>query len=219
MRRSWTHIGELRQAHANVLRYFDSAPTERSRVLTAATYLRLAAGDRAATVLLGIPRHPLRYPSADSSGVMRFGPADGGCRQRGLSQSDGDILRLTHLSVLPVEETAVADRRRKGRRPEPLGRHVRRAWPARRPTMRRPPGRRGSMPARARRSRARSGCTRRCSDRPARRPDIPGRHAARRGGGCPQDQPRFRRAVRRGGRMRSGWDEALNPQGRALSVP
>lgn len=64
MRRSWTHIGELRQAHASVLRYFDSAPTARSRVLTAATYLRLAAGDRAATVLLGDPAASIDLPAA-----------------------------------------------------------------------------------------------------------------------------------------------------------
>jgi len=62
MRRSWSHIGELRQAHANVLRYFDAEPTERSRVLTAATYLRLAAGDRAATVLLGDPAAAITLP-------------------------------------------------------------------------------------------------------------------------------------------------------------
>ncbi|MGY1707498.1 hypothetical protein ACI79C_23285 [Geodermatophilus sp. SYSU D00697] len=63
LRRSWKHIGELRQAHANVLRYFDSAPTNRSTVLTAATYLRLAAGDRAATVLLGDPATSVRLPA------------------------------------------------------------------------------------------------------------------------------------------------------------
>lgn len=63
MRRSWAHIGELRQAHANVLRYFDAEPTERSRVLTAATYLRLAAGDRAATVLLGDPAASIALPT------------------------------------------------------------------------------------------------------------------------------------------------------------
>jgi hypothetical protein len=62
MRRTWAHIGELRQAHASVLRYFDSAPTARSRVLTAATYLRLAAGDRAATVLLGDPAASIALP-------------------------------------------------------------------------------------------------------------------------------------------------------------
>ena len=63
MRRSWKHIGELRQAHAGVLRYFDSAPTARSQVLTAATYLRLAAGDRAATVLLGDPAACMALPA------------------------------------------------------------------------------------------------------------------------------------------------------------
>ena len=63
MRRTWKHIGELRQAHAAVIRYFDASPTERSRVLTAATYLRLAAGDRAATVLLGDPAASVRLPA------------------------------------------------------------------------------------------------------------------------------------------------------------
>ena len=63
MRRSWRHIGGLRQAHANVLRYFDSTPTAGKRVLTAATYLRLAAGDRAATVLLGDPAAAIALPA------------------------------------------------------------------------------------------------------------------------------------------------------------
>lgn len=62
MRRTWRHIGELRQAHAAAVRYFDTAPTERSRILTVTTYLRLAAGDRAATVLLGDPAAALRLP-------------------------------------------------------------------------------------------------------------------------------------------------------------
>lgn len=64
MRRMWKHIGELRQAHAAAIRYFDTSPTERARVLTAATYLRMAAGDRAATVLLGDPAASIRLPHA-----------------------------------------------------------------------------------------------------------------------------------------------------------
>jgi hypothetical protein len=62
MRRAWKHIGELRQAHATVLRYFDATPTARAQVVTAATYLRLAAGDRAATVLLGDPAASIDLP-------------------------------------------------------------------------------------------------------------------------------------------------------------
>ena len=64
MAQVWGAIGPLRQAHTKAVELYNAAPAQQDRGLTAALYTRLAAADRAGTVLLGDPAARLALPGA-----------------------------------------------------------------------------------------------------------------------------------------------------------
>jgi len=63
MQQVWRDIGPLRQAHADAVRLYEDEPDQARRGLTAALYCRLAASDRAGTVVLGDPAARLPLPN------------------------------------------------------------------------------------------------------------------------------------------------------------
>lgn len=62
MQQVWRDIGPLRQGHAGAVTLYNNEPRQAQRGLTAALYCRLAAADRAGTVVLGDPAARLHPP-------------------------------------------------------------------------------------------------------------------------------------------------------------